>query len=1716
MKYFHFSLAIIVFVIVSIPVCSQPFFGVNNDPAVSSGNRNIYTSASVTSQIIDQFVINSKLIAYQEASGGNVPQAGNIWYRVYLPSKDNINVSGYVPAGSPYIIPVCNISYLSIQNPNAGTPFINIRTQANTTSSVVQIDGDTARVYNGLKFALVSTTPTSYTSAGGTVYNMYQIYLSKDCSRSTGWIVGRVVTTNQTWATISSSSTNVLQKPSVAVPSTTNTTASLSITSPINYYFRTYDANYGSGVQTITSNGTTTPVTGTLNGLTTGTNYSVFVIAKNNAGCTSSQSTTQPFLTTGITTYSITGRVTLSSGTGLQNVVVSTALGLQGITSGTGDYTIPNVPTNYSGTVSATYLGYSFTPLSLNVTYTNNTNKNFIATQNPNTYSITGRVTLSNGTGLQNVVVSTALGLQGITSGTGDYTIPNVPTNYSGTVSATYSGYSFNPLSLNVTSTNNTNKNFVASSATLYIDIANLRLYADNIPASGNPRTISGNVHIVPINGCSNSSKVLHFAGNLLVNTSTNTISGNGLIYCLGVGSFSQVNLYNGPYSLIAVNDALASSSNLLNALLKLGGCNLSIQNMQIQCTGIKINGKLKMPDVLSYASSSGSIEAAITSLYLTTSGIDLAGGIRLSDLKVKRNFYLEYFNIDFNSNTDDYDGKTRFSTNHFKIDAQVAVRNKQLDKVSLGAASVTHGVVPLGTTGLAIDSVGGGLENMSSSATLPLNLIIGARIVPMAYPGVALSALGSCVIEANYKWNTSFGARGKFSLFGSQSLFANFAINPNVFEIEGNVNILNTIKGNAKLSVTRSSGNTKLRGNFDANLTIPTINRPYGLSVIMAPFAGKTFGSTNNYLTNDYLAGTLKIDYTPRIFYVLKRTPNWGFDFSTNHQILPLEAQNQLPFGRTFRTNGQRLTYAFTLLSNTEAITLSAKGTSASPKLSVYLTNGDSLTVANHLNHSNVKYLVDYARFITSYIITNPPQGIYYVWSPDADSIDVIRINQAPKIAIKSVSNNLSTKELSVEFSASDPDDDAHISFGFDNDKTNINGTVMIDDISENGTNGNVLINYSNLKSGIYYLYASITDSLGQNNYVYFDTPIKTIANSPLNTPSNLIVSGTPNNLLFNFNKNNNTPLNYILYFSNASNGVNLSSKNFSIGDTNMIEINDLPPGRFYEFAVSALDTLGNESDLSNVASITWQSNTINNFPTFNLSNIIRRITVGNTLSFSIPATDPDGDALAYSILSGPLNAQINSMGLLTWLTNSSNLGYSQFIIKVSDNRGGFDSVSFDVFVHDAVMSKPQLSLNKSGFDNYLEKGIIEVTDPVITREDNISNLNVRVYSTSDPVGITVSTSKISSTVPTFSFLLNFTAGPSSLGKIQVKRADTIWIKYTSIVSGLTVTNYALFNYLKADFIFKDSICNSDTIKFYNASKGSNLKYVWNFGDNLSTNETSPSHTFPVKIGSGYDRYNVMLIITNSQGSQDTLNKIITVFKKSGGKIIPLGPISFCKGGAVTLSAEPAETYKWSTGAITPSITVSAPGNYILTTSNGNKCFSTDNVTIRVNSFPSIDAGRNSNITQGKSVQIGGSPTAQGTGPFKYKWTPSRGIANDSISNPFVTPVITTTYKVVVSDANGCSGMDSLLVKVQGITVYPNPTNGSNILTIAGSELENAFYTFKIVDAAGRIYLSELVKINNNIIYKQIPISYLSDGIYFLSIETYKDRMNYKFVKSH
>ncbi|RZJ54733.1 MAG: HYR domain-containing protein [Flavobacterium sp.] len=73
------------------------------------------------------------------------------------------------------------------------------------------------------------------------------------------------------------------------------------------------------------------------------------------------------------------------------------------------------------------------------------------------------------------------------------------------------------------------------------------------------------------------------------------------------------------------------------------------------------------------------------------------------------------------------------------------------------------------------------------------------------------------------------------------------------------------------------------------------------------------------------------------------------------------------------------------------------------------------------------------------------------------------------------------------------------------------------------------------------------------------------------------------------------------------------------------------------------------------------------------------------------------------------------------------------------------------------------------------------------------------------------------------------------------------------------------------------------------------------------------------------------------------------------------------------------------------------------------------------------VDAGNDAEIKEGENIQIEAIATKDGT----FNWTPSEGVSNIAIANPFFSPIKTTTYTVYFKSEDGCETQDEITISV-------------------------------------------------------------------------------------
>lgn len=171
--------------------------------------------------------------------------------------------------------------------------------------------------------------------------------------------------------------------------------------------------------------------------------------------------------------------------------------------------------------------------------------------------------------------------------------------------------------------------------------------------------------------------------------------------------------------------------------------------------------------------------------------------------------------------------------------------------------------------------------------------------------------------------------------------------------------------------------------------------------------------------------------------------------------------------------------------------------------------------------------------------------------------------------------------------------------------------------------------------------------------------------------------------------------------------------------------------------------------------------------------------------------------------------------------------------------------------------------------------------------------------------------------------------------------------------------------------------------------------------------------------------------------------------------------PSIVCVNNPTTLTGSGAITYSW-TGGVTNglSFTPNATSTYTVTGSDANGCTGTSSVMVNVITSVPVSVSNTK-----PTLCIGDSSLLTATGASTYSWFPSIGLNSTNTSNVWANPNTPTTYTVIASDANGCTGSATTFVDViQSIDVNASKNRdvecNNHTIVLSASGAQNYAWT--------------------------------------------------------
>ncbi|PKP19770.1 MAG: hypothetical protein CVU05_10600 [Bacteroidetes bacterium HGW-Bacteroidetes-21] len=214
-------------------------------------------------------------------------------------------------------------------------------------------------------------------------------------------------------------------------------------------------------------------------------------------------------------------------------------------------------------------------------------------------------------------------------------------------------------------------------------------------------------------------------------------------------------------------------------------------------------------------------------------------------------------------------------------------------------------------------------------------------------------------------------------------------------------------------------------------------------------------------------------------------------------------------------------------------------------------------------------------------------------------------------------------------------------------------------------------------------------------------------------------------------------------------------------------------------------------------------------------------------------------------------------------------------------------------------------------------------------------------------------------------------------------------------------------------------SVCAGSDLQLNALVSGGNGGYTYNWAS-IPAGFTSSSAN-PVITPSMNSVYSVTVTDGSTTSSSSVSITVLSTPNANAG-----ADVFTCPSQPVTLNATGGNSYLWSNGNPTSSTEVIplTVETYYVTVTGANGCTDVDDVVVDVYSSPVANAGSDQTICEGLTASL----TAQG-GTY-YLWDNAAG----SIASVQVSPIVTTTYSVTVTDDNGCTDTDEVMVTVNSL----------------------------------------------------------------------------------
>ncbi len=167
---------------------------------------------------------------------------------------------------------------------------------------------------------------------------------------------------------------------------------------------------------------------------------------------------------------------------------------------------------------------------------------------------------------------------------------------------------------------------------------------------------------------------------------------------------------------------------------------------------------------------------------------------------------------------------------------------------------------------------------------------------------------------------------------------------------------------------------------------------------------------------------------------------------------------------------------------------------------------------------------------------------------------------------------------------------------------------------------------------------------------------------------------------------------------------------------------------------------------------------------------------------------------------------------------------------------------------------------------------------------------------------------------------------------------------------------------------------------------------------------------------------------------SCNVLSNVVTILVNRA-PVVAASNKGNCTGDSLSFNANGGIAFAWTgpmnftsnlPSPVIPNAVAANSGTYYVKVTSAKGCISIDSTIASIASKPTVNAGIDADICEGKSIQLNGI----GTNVSSYQWSPATELSHANISNPVTSPKQTTLFILTVAN-NKCKSSDSVLITV-------------------------------------------------------------------------------------